>query len=150
MAGAEVNVTSDVIRITSIGYRRGMSGNRRTSGRVGLPLQRDLDLSSSGYSQRERRAPPLRVNSEAESGAVVLLGEETAGGEERAATCCQLCGSAFSTIRLPLLLFCGHSYCEACIQTSTRQLSSVACAPSSHHSASRVPTASQGTSLSWT
>ena len=103
----------------SIGYRRGVSGNRRTSGHVGLPLQRDLDLSSSGYSQRERRAPPLRVNSEAESGAVVLLGEETAGGEERAATCCQLCGSAFSTIRLPLLLFCGHSYCEACIHRAT-------------------------------
>ena len=103
----------------SRGYRRGVSGNRRTSGHVGLPLQRDLDLSSSGYSQRERRAPPLRVNSEAESGAVVLLGEETAGGEERAATCCQLCGSAFSTIRLPLLLFCGHSYCEACIHRAT-------------------------------
>ena len=77
-------------------------------------MHRDVDLSSSGYSQREKRAPPLRLNSEPDGSAVVLLGT-TEPGVEHAASCCQLCGNGFSTIRVPLLLLCGHSYCEQCI-----------------------------------
>ena len=103
-------------RSGSRGPHRALSGRRWTPAHGGLPFQRDLDLNSSGYSQRERRGPPLRLGSEAECGGVLLLGTE---GAQHSATTCQLCGNGFSTIRLPLLLLCGHSYCESCIHRAT-------------------------------
>ena len=108
-------------RSSSRGYYRRVSGNRRTSTRAGLPLQRDLDLNSSGYSQRERRVPPPRLDAESECSTVVLLATEAHAGVEHPATCCQLCGKGFSTIRVPLLLLCGHSYCEQCIHRATEK-----------------------------
>ena len=105
---------------SSRGCNRVLSGNRWTVTRGGLPLQRDLDLNSSGYSQRDRRVPPLRIDQDSES-SVVLLGKEDDIRAEYAATCCQLCGHVFSTLHIPLLLLCGHSYCDQCIHRATER-----------------------------
>lgn len=106
-------------RTSSRGYGRGISGKWRNATPAGLPFQRDIDLNSSGYSQKDRRAPPLRLSSGTERCSIVELGSGSI--TDHGATCCQLCGIGFSTIRVPLLLLCGHSYCEQCIQRATEK-----------------------------
>ena len=86
---------------------------------AGLPLQRDLDLSFSGHMHRERPVPIPLNSSDPEYGTVVLLGMDTTYHAERPATCCQLCGHDFNTLRIPFLLLCGHSYCSQCIDRAT-------------------------------
>ena len=125
----------------SRGYQRTVSGGRRfsrvaglQSGRTttrftwqgdrglssaGLPLQRDVDLNSSGNVRRGRPAPMPLNSPDSEYGNVVYLGTETAHTMEQAATCCQLCSQHFNTLRVPYLLLCGHSYCGPCIDRAT-------------------------------
>lgn len=105
-------------RNTTSAKRFSWQGERRLTS-AGLPLQRDLDLSSSGLVQRKKPVPIPLNSPDSEYGTVVLLGLETTPNVEQAATCCQLCGHDFNTLRIPFLLLCGHSYCGPCIDMAT-------------------------------
>ena len=95
--------------------RFGFQGERGVTS-AGLPFQRELDLSSSGHLRRERA---VHIPPNSENGTVVLLGVDTNVNTEQPATCCQLCGNNFNTLRAPFLLLCGHSYCGQCIDQAT-------------------------------
>ena len=105
---------------TSSAKRFSWQGERGVTSASGLPLQRDLDLNSSGHAQR---ANPVAIRmsspSDADYGTVVLLRSDTTPSTGQAATCCQLCGYDFNTLRVPFLLLCGHSYCGPCIDRAT-------------------------------
>lgn len=102
--------------------RLSWQGDRGISS-AGLPLQRDLDLDSSGntISMRERPIPTSFNSPDTDFNTVILLGKTPNVNVEQPTTCCQLCGNVFNTLRVPFLLLCGHSYCGQCIDCATEK-----------------------------
>ncbi len=95
----------------------GKVGRRKdtlSSPTTGLPLQRDIDLNASFYTQRR---PSIVQDFDIDNSDLIVLKADPNLANSRPASFCQLCENQYTNlgIRIPLLLLCGHSYCSNCL-----------------------------------
>ena len=100
------------------GFRKHAGGGESVTS--GLPFYRDMDnydLNASQRSQRIRTVGHLFQDGSPEND-VIFLRLEQDQALSHPPTCCQLCGNKFTHlgVRVPLLLLCGHSYCNSCLE----------------------------------